>query len=143
MSQNKAREIIKELINSETGSIRKAELEMQLKLYPSVNRAYLEYRTDYADVVNSSGIPENPFFLAKLKNRMEERKQPKPVFEKVQWAPYAVLASFAIVFGVLLGNQVDYVPVSEAESFTDEFMISDYEPDDTFLLGMNLESNEK
>lgn len=143
MSQSNIREIINELISSESDSVRKAELEMQLKQYPSAYRAYLDYCNDYAEVFDSSEIPANPFFLAKLKNRMEERKQPKPVFEEVKWAPYTALASFAIVLGVLLGNQVGYTPVSEAESFTNEFMISNYELDDSFLLGMNLESNEK
>ncbi len=143
MSQNITREIINELINSETGSMRKAELEKQLEQYPSAYKAWLKYRNDYSEVFNSSHIPANPFFLAKLKNRMEERKQPKPVFGKVQWAPYAALASLALVFGVFLGNQVDYTQEPEADSFTDEFVISDYELDDTFLLGMNLESNDK
>ena len=131
----KAKEIINELLTLESNDMRRAELEAELKKFRDLYQVYLNFKTDYEQVI--MGIPPNPFFLSKLKNSINEDSTRWPLLRKVQWAPYAILASLGIAFGVFLGNQVDYTSVPDEDSITEEFMISEYEIDDPFLLVVN------
>jgi len=131
----RAKEIINELLTLESNEIRRSELETELKEFSGLYQVYLNFKTDYEQVI--VGVPPNPFFLSKLKNSINADSKWQPLLRKVQWAPYAILASLGIAFGVFLGNQVDYTSVQDEDSITEEFMISEYEIDDPFLLVVN------
>jgi hypothetical protein len=137
MGENKASEIIQKLLENTFNDLQQIELEEQLKKFPAAYRSYLSFKNEYSEAENSEDIPENPFFVAKVRNRISEQNLPVPAYKKVAWVPYAALASLGISFGIFLGNQVGSASESETDFVTEEFFVGEYDTEGMYVVDFN------
>ncbi len=137
MGENKTSEIIYKLLEATLNDLQKIALEEQLKEFPAAYQSYLSFKNEYVEAKSSLDISEDPFFVAKVRNRISAKNLPIPVYKKVAWAPYAVLASLGISFGIFLGNQVGSESESETDFVTEEFFVGEYDTEGMYVVDFN------
>ena len=131
-----AAHIIEQLLSDDLSDITKSNLEQELKNFPGIYATYKRLELDKSVVFMPSEIPVNPYLFQKIKQRMQPdvRSLPATTSGKHSWVPYAAIISFGIVSGVFLGNQVEVEPTIESDEISNEFIISDYELEETYLM---------
>lgn len=132
----KAAQIIDQLLSDDLSDIAKSDLEQKLKNFHEIYAAYKRLQQDKSVVFKPSEIPVNPYLFQKIKQRMQPdvRSFPATPSGKHTWVPYAAIISFGIVSGVFLGNQVEVESTIESNEISNEFIIGDYELEETYLM---------
>jgi hypothetical protein len=129
--------LIEQLVESTLSEGKRLDMENQLQNYPNAYEEYKAFLTDYISAGNSNEIADNPYLAAKIRERVASDNHTLPVIRKVAWAPYAVLASLGISFGIFLGFQVDKSSESSADFITEEFIVSDYDVEGLYIVDFN------
>ncbi len=137
MSDKIISELIQKLVENTLAAEKRQELENQLKSFPKAYEEYMVFHRDYINAGNSEEIQDNPYLAAKIRERLASDNRLVPVYRKVAWAPYAVLASLGISFGIFLGNQVSQTTDNPTDFITEEFIVGDYDTADMFIVDFN------
>lgn len=137
MSDKIISKLIQQLVENTFAEEKRQDLENQLKIFPKAYEEYMVFRADFINAEDSDEIADNPYLAARVRERLASDNRPLPVYRKVAWAPYAVLASLGISFGVFLGNQVSQSNDSSADFITEEFIVADYDTEDMYIVDFN------
>lgn len=137
MSDNNISELIQLLVESTLEEGERQDLESRLKIFPKAFEEYRVFRADFINAGNSEDIADNPYLAARVREGLASDNRPIPVYRKIAWAPFVVLASLGISFGVFLGNQVSQSNDSSTDFITEEFIVADYDTEDMYIVDFN------